>query len=91
MHPRLHFYNTPITEDFTQPGHPLNIIRSIHQPGDFIVVKIDIDNAPLETAILKEIELDSALLNSIAEMMYEQHYDHAGESVLCLMTYDVLC
>lgn len=84
MHPRLHFYNTAITEDLTQAAHPLNIVRSIYQPGDFIVIKLDIDNGPLETAILKEIESDPALLNSIAEMMYEQHYDHAGESSSCV-------
>ena len=79
---RLHFYNTPITKNFTEASHPLNIIRSIYQPGDFIVVKLDIDNGPLELAIMKEIESNPVLLSSITEMMFEQHYDHEGEMSL---------
>ena len=82
---RLHFYNTPITDDFTEASHPLNIIRSICEPGDFIVVKLDIDNAPLETAIMAEIGADPELHHCINEMFYEQHYDHAGAELLrCL-------
>ena len=75
---RVHFYNVPITKDFSEASHPLNIIRSIYQPGDFVAVKLDIDNGPLELAIMKEIKSDPALISSIAEMMFEQHYDHEG-------------
>ena len=76
---RLHFYNTPITDDFREASHPLNIIRSIYEPGDFIVVKLDIDNGPLESAIMAEIAADPELRHCISEMFYEQPYDHAGE------------
>ena len=31
---RLHFYNTPITSDFSDPNHPLSIIRAIYRPGE---------------------------------------------------------
>ena len=31
--PRMHFYNTPITPDFADASHPLNIIRGIYRPG----------------------------------------------------------
>ena len=75
---RLHFYNTPITDDFRMASHPLNMIRSIYEPGDFIVVKLDIDNGPLESAIMAEITADPELRHCISEMFYEQHYDHAG-------------
>ena len=83
---RLHFYNTPITGDFTEASHPLNIIRSICEPGDFIAVKLDIDNGPLETAIMAEIAADPGLRHCISEMFYEQHYNHAGPTsihILC--------
>ena len=79
---RLHFYNTPITDDFKQASHPLNILRSICKPGDFIVIKLDIDNGPLETAIMEEIGADRELRSCISEIFYEQHYDHAGTSLL---------
>ena len=31
--PRMHFYNTPITPDFADASHPLNIIRAMYRPG----------------------------------------------------------
>ena len=80
----MHFYNTPITDNFTEASHPLNIIRSVCKPGDFIVVKLDIDNGPLETAIMQEIRTDQILRYCISEMFYEQHYDHAGADNLLL-------
>ena len=74
----MHFYNAPISDDFEEASHPLNIIRSICEPGDFIVVKLDIDNGPLESAIMAEIGSDPGLRHCISEMFYEQHYNHAG-------------
>lgn len=35
--PHLHFYNIPVTVDATHPDNPINIIRSIYKPGDFVV------------------------------------------------------
>lgn len=32
--PRMHFYNTPITPDFADASHPLNIIRAKYRPGE---------------------------------------------------------
>ena len=75
---RLHFYNIPVTADFREASHPLNVIRSICEPGDLIVVKLDIDNGPLENAIMAEIAVDPELRNCISEIFYEQHYDHTG-------------
>lgn len=79
---RLHYYNTPITSDVSNAAHPLSIIRSIYRPGDFISLKLDIDNVPLELAIVDAIENDSELIEAIGEMFYEQHYDHAGRNSL---------
>ena len=77
---RLHFYNTPIKENFTHAAHPLNIIRNICQPGDFIAVKLDIDNGPMEMAIMDAISGDTDLRGCISEMFFEQHYSHPGEA-----------
>ena len=52
--------------------------RSICEPGDFIVVKLDIDNGALESAIMAEIAADAGLRHCISEMYFEQHYDHTG-------------
>ncbi len=34
---RLHFYNWPVSPDPSNKLNPLNIIRQIVQPGDFVV------------------------------------------------------
>ncbi|EIE18050.1 hypothetical protein COCSUDRAFT_55046 [Coccomyxa subellipsoidea C-169] len=73
---RLHYYNTPITDDIAHADHPLSVIRDIYRPGDFIALKLDIDNSPLETAIVEAIGNDPHLVQSIGEMFYEQHYIH---------------
>ncbi len=44
--------------------------------GDFIALKLDIDTAALENAIMAEIEADPDLMSAIGEMFYEMHYDH---------------
>ena len=77
---RLHFYNTPIKENLTHAAHPLNIIRNICQPGDFIAVKLDIDNGPMEMAIMNAISGDTDLQRCISEIFFEQHYTHPGEA-----------
>ena len=76
---RVHYYNTPITEDIAHADHPLSVIRDIYRPGDFIALKLDIDNSPLETAIIEAIGNDPHLVQSIGEMFYEEHYIHRGE------------
>lgn len=36
--------------DPESPFNPLNIIKSIYKPGDFVVVKLDIDHVDIEQA-----------------------------------------
>ena len=46
---RLHFYNTPISSDFSDPSHPLSIIRSIYRPGDRLpVAPFSLDTASVQ-------------------------------------------
>lgn len=90
---RVHFYNTAYVANKTSASHPLNIMRGIYKSGDMIVVKLDIDNAPLEISIIEDIENDSALVDMIAEMYFEMHYDHVGARPLpqsCLLAHMLL-
>lgn len=34
---KLHFYNQPVSSDVKSPAHPLQILKSIYQAGDFAV------------------------------------------------------
>ena len=50
--------------------NPLNIVRRIFRPGDFISFKLDIDNAKVEQALMDQ--LDTAVVPKIAEFFFEQ-------------------
>lgn len=107
---KLHFYNQAISSDLTSPSHPLKILKTVYQPGDFVVrwtavivglyaycqlillqlytssflvqvLKLDIDNTPLEMSIMDEVERDDALRNMISDFMFELHYNSADMQV----------
>jgi hypothetical protein len=41
----LHFYNIPVTANISSPSSPTSIIKEVFRPGDFVAIKLDIDNA----------------------------------------------
>ena len=41
---KLRFYNIGVETDPASPKNPLNIIRRLYRPGDFVVLKLDVDN-----------------------------------------------
>eukprot|EP00798_Chlamydomonas_sp_ICE-L_P006789 gene6789-30754_t len=67
------YFNVPVGTDFTNEGNPLNIMKRIVKPEDFMVFKIDIDNSDVETKIVDYIMSDSLLPFLIDEMFYEHH------------------
>ncbi len=48
-------------------------MRALYKPRDYIAFKLDIDNAAIKQALMKQ--LDSATVEMIAEFFYEQHFD----------------
>ena len=44
----MHYYNVPCDIEPDSAFNPLNIIKSIYRPGDFVVLKLDIDNEVIE-------------------------------------------
>lgn len=83
-------YNTRISSKV--PKHCV-FFAEIYRPGDFIVLKLDIDNVPLETQFMNMIEDNFNLVHMIAEMFFEEHFNddgkfqnlHTQESELILM------
>lgn len=37
---KMHFYNTPFDIDQESPDFPLNILKRIYRPGDYVVVSV---------------------------------------------------
>lgn len=73
--PRLHLYNAPIDATPGSKFNPLEIIRHIYRPGDFVVFKLDVDAEAIETAIIEQILADGQMPSIISEMFYEKHYN----------------
>jgi len=72
--PRLHFYNAPVTPQAGSSMNPVDWIKKMYRPGDYVVFKLDIDNDEVESALIEQIlDLEGAG-DMIAEMFFEKHY-----------------
>lgn len=47
---KIHYFNIPCDVAPDSPFNPLNILKAIYKPGDYVVIKLDIDNEPVEQA-----------------------------------------
>ena len=45
---RMHYFNVPCDTAPNSSFNPLNIIKAMYRPGDFVVVKLDIDTEVIE-------------------------------------------
>lgn len=73
LKPVYHWYNIPINPE---PGHPdnaLDYIRRTARPEDYVLLKIDIDNSPVEEALVSQILASEELLGLIDEFYFEHH------------------
>lgn len=70
----LHFYNTyaTIENDAEQGFSPVDLLEQVYTPGDFVVVKLDIDSEELETSILEQLLVNAHMVN---EVFFEMHFD----------------
>ena len=50
--PRFHAYNTPATPEVDSSMNPVQWIKKMYRPGDFIVFKLKIDNDEVESALI---------------------------------------
>lgn len=70
---KMNFRNVGVQSAANAQDNPLNIVRRIYRPGDYIVFKLDIDNAPIEQKLMDQ--LDDDVIPKIAEFFFEQHFD----------------
>ena len=60
----MHYYNVPCDTDPDSPFNPLNMIQSIYKPGDYVVLKLDIDNEEIEQ-VCASVPNDSSALHDM--------------------------
>jgi len=74
---KYQYYNIPATSDINDVTHPVNILKQIAQPGDFVVFKLDIDNTAVETSILQALMDDATAFELLDEFIFEYHVSFA--------------
>jgi hypothetical protein len=73
LKPIYHWYNIPVNPE---PGHPdnaLDYIRRVARPEDYVLLKIDIDNTPVEEALIHQLLSSNELLGLVDELFFEHH------------------
>jgi hypothetical protein len=70
---KYQYFNIPVGVDPAAPNHPLQMLRALAQPGDFVVFKLDLDNSAVETAVIQELLKDPDLLGLIDSFFFEYH------------------
>jgi hypothetical protein len=70
---RMHFFNWPVKGDVGDNDNPFTILKTIATPEDFVVVKLDIDFPPVETALVNQLLLDPSITSLVDEFSFEHH------------------
>ena len=73
LRPIYHWVNIPVRPEQGHPDNALEFIRQLALPEDFVVLKLDIDNTPVEEALVNQILDDPQLLGLIDEFYFEYH------------------
>lgn len=69
----LTYFNVPADPVPNAKHNPLRILLEITRPEDFVVLKLDIDNSAVETALIKQVLKSTNLLVHIDEVYFEHH------------------
>ena len=69
----MQYFNIPVTKDVKDPSHPLEILKRVATPEDFVVFKLDMDHSEIEAAIVEAIVADPEVHVRIDEMFFEHH------------------
>ena len=70
---RISYYNLPANTTPGEKHNPWRTLRAVATQADFVVVKIDIDNTPVEEALLDQLLADRSLSALVDEFYFEHH------------------
>ncbi len=68
-----HFYNFGVSAKVDDVQNPLQVLRKIARPDDYVIFKLDIDNTPIEEAIVDSLLADSVAIDLIDDFYWEHH------------------
>lgn len=73
IYSKLHLINVPVANNFSDMGHPFQIVKRVFRKGDYIALKLDIDAPGYEQTLADELLYDDELSEMIADFFYEKH------------------
>jgi hypothetical protein len=77
LKPIYHWYNIQVSAEHGHSDNALNYIRGVARPEDFVVLKIDIDNTPVESSLIDQLLASDDLLQLVDELFFEHHVNVA--------------
>jgi len=72
VRPYYRWYNIPASTTQTT-DNPLQLIKKMVKVEDFVLLKIDIDNSPVEAEFIKQILEDPDVIRLIDDFYFEHH------------------
>jgi hypothetical protein len=73
---RIAYFNLPVNATPGAKHNPWRTLHAVAAQADFVVVKIDIDNTPVEEALLEQLLSDRSLSVLVDEIYFEHHVLH---------------
>jgi hypothetical protein len=70
---KISYYNVPVEKDPNGLHNPIRVLKEAATIGDYVVVKLDIDNGPIEMSLMKQLMADDAAIKLVDELFFEQH------------------
>mmetsp|Transcript_28879 Transcript_28879/g.79606 ORF Transcript_28879/g.79606 Transcript_28879/m.79606 type:complete len:431 (+) Transcript_28879:100-1392(+) len=67
------YFVIPASGEPNKCHNPWNFIREVCKPGDFVVVKLDMDTPEVETALVEQLLQDHSLARLIDDFYFEDH------------------
>ena len=71
---RFSFYNFGVSAELNATTNPIEIIKRVARPGDFVVYKLDIDTPHIERPLMEQLAADAQAQALISEFFHEHLY-----------------
>lgn len=68
-----HFYNVPVDAERNSAHNPIELLKSVSTPADFVVFKLDIDTEALEEALVLQL-LEDDVAAALVDVLYFEHH-----------------
>ena len=66
--------HVPVEAEVNSSGNPWRHVLELASPNDFVVAKLDIDDAATESALVQQLLDSPALSTRVDVFLYEQHW-----------------